>query len=205
MKKHLFFFSLLVPFCVAANAQTAGNDATGVHADNVAPIDIRAVNFYGIDFSLASAPDVKEHPRQFKNGIVRINDLLYREVLKYDFKKYTGLEILAYNFDVTGASNDSTDARLLTSRNRRREISEADIQKIVASLSTGNDGRFGLVFIAETLSKASRSGTYRVVCFDEATKQIIYARKVTGKAGGFGVRNFWAASVLDVLKKWNRR
>jgi hypothetical protein len=87
----------------------------------------------------------------------------------------------------------------------REAITEAGILEIISSLSTENNGAAGLVFIAETLSKTNQSGTFHVVFFDEATKQIIYSRKVTGKAGGFGVRNYWAASIYSILKKWNWR
>lgn len=164
---------------------------------------IREVNFYGVDFSLASAPDVEEVPKRFKSGIVKINDLLFREVQKFNFQKYMRKQILAYNFAVTDSNNANIDAEQLTSRTVRKAISEADIREIIAPLSTDNQGTTGLVFIAETLSKTRQEGTFHVVFFDEATKDIIYSRKVTGKSRGFGVRNYWASSIHNILKKWN--
>lgn len=166
---------------------------------------IKEINFYGVDFSLATAPDVEEIPERFKGGLIAINDLLYREVNKYNFKKYMGKKIAAYNFSVTGNNNEQIDAGLLTSRTVRKKISDADIHAIVSSLSTDNHAAVGLVFIAETLSKARRSGVYHVVFFDEATHEIIYSRKMTGRAGGFGVRNYWAASILNILRTWHWR
>lgn len=177
-------------------------------AANAQAVDIKKIkemNFYGVDFSLASAPDVAESPELFKSGITKINHLLYLQVKKFNFQRYMGKRILAYNFDVTDNRNADIDAQLLTSRTVREKISEAEIQEIISSLSTENAGAAGCVFIAETLSKTARSGTYYVVFFDESTKQIIYSKRVKGKAGGFGVRNYWAASILSILKTWNWR
>jgi hypothetical protein len=174
-----------------------------VNAQQINIKNVKEVDFYGVDFSLAVAPDVEETPDQFKKGIVEINKLLYREVKKYDFKKYIGKKIAAYNYDITDSNNNNIDAEILTSRTRKVEISEADIQKIISALSTEPNDKVGLIFIAETLSKTDQAGTFYVVFFDEATKQIAYSKKVTGKAGGFGVRNYWAASIFSVLKKWN--
>jgi hypothetical protein len=190
MKKILLLFSIIMVLTASMNAQNRMSE-------------INEINFYGVDFSLATAPDVKEKPAQFKNGIVRINDLLYRDVAKYDFQKYLGKKILAYNFDVANSNNNSIDADALTARIVQKELSEADIQKIISPLSTENEATAGLVIIAEVLSKIKQSGTFHVVFFDENTKEIIYSRKVTGNAGGFGVRNYWAASIANILKRWN--
>jgi hypothetical protein len=191
MKKILFLFCMTAAIAGALGAQ---------------PVNIktvRDVNFYGVDFSLASAPDVEETPSRFKSGIVKINDLLFREIQKFNIQKHMGKRVLAYNFAATDSNNANIDAQLLTSRSVREDITEAGIREIIAPLSTGNQGTVGLVFIAETLSKARQAGTFHVVFFDEATKEIIYSRKVTGKGGGFGVRNYWAASIYNILKKWN--
>jgi hypothetical protein len=190
MKKTLFLFSMIMALTASMDAQTKMSE-------------VKEINFYGVDFSLATAPDVTEPPGQFKNGIVRINDLLYREVKKYDFQKYLGKTILAYNFAVTDSNNDNIDANVLTARIVPKELSEADIQQIISPLSTENEATVGFVIIAEVLSKVKQSGAFHVVFFDEATKEIIYSRKVTGNAGGFGVRNYWAASIANILKRWN--
>ncbi|MDR2358174.1 MAG: hypothetical protein LBD87_00040 [Prevotellaceae bacterium] len=193
MKKILFLIAMTV-------APVAPTDAQSVDIKK-----IREINFYGVDFSLATAPDVEEIPERFKGGLIAINDLLYREVNKYNFKKYMGKEILAYNFSVTGNNNEQIDAQQLTARTVREKISDADIRAIISPLSTDNNATVGLVFIAETLSKARRSGVYHVVFFDEATHEIIYSRKITGRAGGFGVRNYWAASIFNILRTWHWR
>jgi hypothetical protein len=191
MKKGLILFSMMMALAVSMNAQ------------DIKMSEVKEINFYGVDFSLATAPDVKETPAQFKSGIVRINDLLYREVKKYDFQKYLNKTILVYNFAVTDSNNSNIDANVLTARIVQKEISEADIRQIIAPLSTENEATVGFVIIAEVLSKVKQSGTFHVVFFDEATKEIVYSRKVTGNAGGFGVRNYWAASIANILKRWN--
>jgi len=40
-----------------------------------------------------------------------------------------------------------------------------------------------------------------LIAFDIATRKILSKREVSGKAGGFGLRNYWAGSVYNIIKK----
>jgi hypothetical protein len=61
----------------------------------------------------------------------------------------------------------------------------------------------GLVFVAENLNKITQMGSYWVCFFDLGTKEIIDMQLKTGKAAGFGFRNYWAGSAFNVMKNWS--
>ena len=58
-----------------------------------------------------------------------------------------------------------------------------------------------LVLIATTLDKGNGIGYYTAVLFDPATQEVILQMDMAGKPGGFGLRNYWAGSVYNALKK----
>ena len=57
-----------------------------------------------------------------------------------------------------------------------------------------------MIFIATNLDKRMGKGTYVVVCFDIATRDILFRQEITTSAGGFGLRNYWANTVEDIIE-----
>jgi hypothetical protein len=39
------------------------------------------------------------------------------------------------------------------------------------------------------------------VIFDQVTKEIVFQQEHSGKARGFGLRNFWAGALLSAMKR----
>jgi hypothetical protein len=160
------------------------------------------INFYGVDFSHANLFGLSETPEAIESGLCRINNLFLSEAKKYNVEKYFKKTVLAYCLESVNKNNERMSASQLPSENKSAELSEEQIDEILSGLSCGKNDQTGLVFIAENLSKPTEKATYRIVFFDEKTKEIIFQKQLTGKPGGFGIRNFWAASVLKVMKDW---
>lgn len=73
-----------------------------------------------------------------------------------------------------------------------------------AASSAGADREgVGCVLIAEIYDKTPNAerAVYHVTFFDLKTSEVLHVEKVTTKPGGFGVRNYWAATVYDVMKQ----
>ena len=77
---------------------------------------------------------------------------------------------------------------------------QTQLPQIVARYDNGS-GNKGLVLVATTLDKGNGLGYYTAVLFDPATHEIITQMDMVGKPGGFGLRNYWAGSVYNALKK----
>ncbi len=58
----------------------------------------------------------------------------------------------------------------------------------------------GLVIIGELLDKSTYMGTFIVIYFDIASREVLHGQGMTGKARGFGLRNYWAGALYDALK-----
>lgn len=164
--------------------------------------EVKEVNFYGVDFSEARTFGVTETPLQIKTAISNINTLFIYEQDKYDINRLMGKRVGIFYLDDTDDNNKEMDENEMASNTPTNPLSEDKIQAIVNGLSCEKNDKVGLVFIAETLNKPEGMATFHVVFFDEATKEIIYRQKATGAAGGFGIRNYWAKSVYNIMKRW---
>jgi hypothetical protein len=161
-----------------------------------------SVTWYGVDFSLARFTNITEDPEIFvKQYFNAINQLVPDEPGKYDIKKYFNKEDANINLDQVTERNGNVDpATLVVSE--PYEISPEDVQSVVRSYNTQDPSGLGLVFVAENLNKDDATGSYYVCFFNNGTKDIVDARRITGKAAGFGVRNYWAGSMYNVMKAW---
>ena len=50
------------------------------------------------------------------------------------------------------------------------------------------------------MNKPQNRAYYELITFNIATREILSQKEVNGKAGGFGLRNFWAGSIYSVIK-----
>lgn len=161
-----------------------------------------SVTWYGIDFSLARFTNITEDPDLFvKQYFNAINQLVPDEPDKYDLKEYFNKEDASISLDQVTERNGNVDPATLVI-SEPYEISPADVQAVIRSYNTPDQNGMGLVFVAENLNKDTSRGSYYVCFFNTGTKDIVDARRITGKAAGFGVRNYWAGSVYNVMKAW---
>lgn len=90
--------------------------------------------------------------------------------------------------------------------------SAADVQNFVKNYDFGVKEGIGVFLLAEALNKNFESGTYHIVFVNLATNDVLYSERMVGKAGGFGIRNYYAKSFYSVMeeirdsnyKKWKK-
>ena len=162
--------------------------------------DIPAIKFYGIDYSLVKVYGAAEPSSRFKETFGKINELFITEPNKFDVSKYTGMKVKEVSLDAVNAVNNKISTYTLTTTNRDYSLNEKQITDLVKALPIVQEPGTGLVLVAMLLNKADNRGSYQVVFFNTETKEIISNWPTLGKAGGAGLRNFWANSVYKVLK-----
>jgi hypothetical protein len=161
-----------------------------------------SVTFFGIDFTKAkgiligaSAKDMRD--KYFSS----INTLLVVEQEKYNLKKALLKSDVKNEFRSVDELNASAD----TNNFKAYSISEVvaldqnTIAGMVKKYDLNDKTGIGLVFIAESLDKPGKLGTYHLVYFSMPDGKILLSEKVSGKPGGFGIRNYWAASFYSIL------
>lgn len=160
--------------------------------------------FYGVDFSKAKVYAANESLSEFKAAFGGINTLFKSEPKKYDVSKFFKKDV-SLSLNGVLERNDEIKNKDFQSETNDYSLSDEDVKALVKNLDTGSDKGYGAVLLAGLLDKGKPEATYDVVLFDIATKEIIVKEKVTAKARGFGLRNFWAFSVHGVLKSLEKK
>ncbi|MEZ5198923.1 MAG: hypothetical protein R2764_21855, partial [Bacteroidales bacterium] len=92
--------------------------------------------------------------------------------------------------------------RVIDDGGKTMHLDDNAVQEMIGSYDMGNnDEGLGIVFIVESFSKKSEMGSFFVTFFDIETKRVLLTERMSGKAGGFGIRNYWAKSYYTVLKE----
>jgi hypothetical protein len=78
---------------------------------------------------------------------------------------------------------------------------EPNTAEIVRNYELPQTEGTGIVMIANFLDKPNARATYDIVVFDIATRKILQEKEVIGEAGGFGLRNYWARTVYNIIEK----
>lgn len=166
----------------------------------------QSATWYGLDFSEAyfigkegftNPQDIKD--RYFNSWNLLINN----EYDKYDIGKYFKKENVEFSLDNVTARNKEVniDERVINDNGKMLHLDENKVQEIIKSYEFGDEEQgLGIVLIVESFSKTSQMANYFVTLFDIDTKKVLITNRMDGKAGGFGIRNYWAKTFYSVFK-----
>jgi hypothetical protein len=160
------------------------------------------ITWFGIDFTLARFTLITEDPASVvSTSLKAINNLILAEPDKYNLKKFFSKTEVTNDIDMVNERNSKIDPTILIAPDKYT-ITPEDVKKVISSYDTKGKTGTGLVFVAENLHKVEEIGSYYVVFFDMATKEIIDSERKVGKAAGIGFRNYWTGSIYNVMKTW---
>ncbi|SFK26662.1 hypothetical protein [Proteiniphilum acetatigenes] len=190
MKKNLLVAIVLVCMGASQNASAQKGDLK----------DIDHLSFYGVDFTYAKVYGADETAHQFLDAFIRINDLFESEPKTYSASKAFGVRSdELFNRQVKQDVDNIPRSELFTDDNKYA-VTDADIDQVVAKIEKQGDSQYGAVIVAGLLNKTGNHGTFTFVVFDQDTKEVIFQQEATGKARGFGLRNFWAGALRGAMK-----
>ena len=162
------------------------------------------LTYLGVDFTqakvfndiAANAMDIRD--RQF----AAINQVIINEPKKYDFQKAFSKSTVTNDISFVNAKNAKIDAEKIIEANSADEmkIKKATIESIVKGYNFKGKKGIGLMFIMESMNKASAQGAMYVTLIDLASGKVLLTERMTAKAAGFGFRNYWAKTIAEVLK-----
>lgn len=207
--KRIITFCLLLLVSMSAMSQDAQKALT---ADQMTwfGIDYSYVKLIG-SFSQFGDAGVLDEDDIRKKYFPAWNNIIVKEESKYDLKGAFRKNEVNYKLAMLEKINAATSNASMVSieESDRNHLNAEKIASIVAKYPLAKESGIGLVFIAESLDKNIEEGNYYVTFFDIATKKVLMVKRMTGKAGGFGVRNYWARSFYNVIvqskkdyKKW---
>ncbi len=179
--KKLFLAAMLVLTAAFANAQ-----------DNY--------YVYGVDYTHVKVYSAKESADEFREAFININHLLMDEAAKYDFTRMLGKKS-TYLLELTPIISKTAATPFDDFKLAMATANDLDCAAIVREYDLPQKSGTGIIIIAQLLNKAQGKAIYQVVKFDIASRYIMMKKQITTEAGGWGLRNYWAGSVNEVIKK----
>lgn len=163
------------------------------------------ITYLGIDFTRAKLiGDAGADAIEIRNKwFASINDVVVNEPKKYNLQKALEKSSISSDLSFVMEKNSKADvAKLLSSNsNDDSRFTKETIDEIVKGYNFGGKKGVGMMFIMESMNKSASNGSMYVTFIDMGSRKVLYTERMTGKAGGFGFRNYWVKPVYEVIEK----
>jgi hypothetical protein len=131
------------------------------------------------------------------------NYLIPNEREKYDIAGMLRKDHVYYDIDMIMDVNAKTAVEELESYNAPQYTRE-DIEKFVGGYDTGRKEGIGVLFVAESLNKATVEAWFHFVAINMKTREVLVHDRLRGEPSGLGIRNYWAGAIHDVITQISR-
>lgn len=158
--------------------------------------------WFGVDMSRSKLVGVEGFTDPYdiqKRYVPAWNSLVLSEAEKYDVRKFFKKGEVVNDIVAVEAVNEKINPGEWVQTNSYT-LDKSEIAGMVKKYNGTEKEGLGLVFIVESFDKFKESGFIYVTFFNIATKEVILTEKLSAKAGGFGVRNYWAKTIFGVME-----
>jgi hypothetical protein len=166
------------------------------------PSDVDEIVWLGLDYSLvrfiggvdafSDLPKIRSH--YFRSW----NELILLEKDKYDVASAFGAGNVRYEMDRAISRSEARNMEGIL-QTASYSIDESQVRALVRSYTEPGTDQLGALFVMETLDKVRQQSTMWLVVFNRSSGEILHLKWYSGKAGGFGFRNYWARCYYNVL------
>ena len=163
-------------------------------------IDFTQAKFIGSAFQFKDAGEITNG--EFRDKYVPSwNQLFINEQKKYDVAKTVKRSEVKYAMDVTEKGNNSIKGNFFSDDpNDYKKLDEQKVANIIKNYDFQGKSGIGMLFVIDGMSKSKEEASGWVTFVDMKSKKVLLTEYKTGKAGGFGFRNYWAKSFQNILK-----
>jgi hypothetical protein len=168
------------------------------------------ITWLGIDFTqtkfIGSATQFKDageiSSSEFRDKYIPSwNQLFINEQKKYDVAKAVKRTEVKYAMDVTEKANNAIKGDFFSNDpNDYKKLDEQKIANLVKNYNFQGKTGIGLMFFIDGMSKSKDEASGWITFVDMKSKKVLLTEYKTGKAGGFGFKNYWAKSFHNMLK-----
>ena len=132
------------------------------------------------------------------------NEIVTTERRKFDIAKFFGVQSVKYDLSAVAEPNKLPDPEtmVVSAGDEGPGLTEETVRSMAKNYSPTVTEGTGLVFIVERFSKVDNKAHVYVVKLDLAAKTVYSIDKVSAKATGIGVRNYWANSLWNVMRSY---
>lgn len=130
------------------------------------------------------------------------NNLIVNEWKNFKIEEAVGRTELDQDIRAVSKANERSNKKEIFSESISdyQLLDEAMIKAMVKKYDFGDKTGLGFLLVAEGMSKGREEASYWATFVDMKTKNVVFTKRITGKAGGFGFRNYWAGSMKSVFK-----
>jgi len=198
MNKNSIFLFLVLSVFITKNA----------HGQTAKEVFQRSSNilWIGLDFTKATFVGDRAGFRNVDNCrqlIIEWNSLIISEPGAFNFfETFHEKNNFKSKISITVKHNESIDLEdcILDLPSETGGFTKNTVSEIVSTYDFEGNTGIGLMFIVESFNKTINTGTLWVTFVDMGNNKVLFTEKVVGKPGGFGMRNYWAGAIKDILK-----
>ena len=130
------------------------------------------------------------------------NELILAEPKAFKIEDAVSRSEVQMDISSTTEANNKMNKKEIFSENIGdfQLLNEKDIQSMIKKYNFKIKSGIGFLLIAEGMSKGREEASYWATFVDMSNKNVLLTKRITGKAGGFGFRNYWAGSAKSVFK-----
>ncbi len=190
----------LITFCITS---LSAQNKADVFDPNV------PITWLGLDYSLTQFVGVHDATsthtitnEEFRDRYtLELNQLMIDQSKKFDFAKATHRVIVKNAPDVTGDANKALNKFFfIKDPNGYIPITKYTIITTVKNYDFKNNLGIGLIFFTDEMNKNTALSSVWVTFVDMQSKTVLFTKFMTGKANGFGFRNYWANPYYHIIK-----
>ena len=196
LKKCLLASFVLVAVCLSVTGSHA-QSLKDFFADEATPL-----TYLGVDFSVTKVEGEAATADEIVSKFEPINSVIVVESKKYDVAGSFRRASVTNSLEAIKKINAGVDpGKIKTDAvgDVTKGLTDADIEKHVKKYELSGKKGIGLVFIMDGMSKTNKEAYVYATLIDLSTKKVLLSERITGKAQGFGFRNYWAGTIYKVL------
>ena len=196
----LIILSLICFNAFSVIAQTKADIFSGSSDITWLGIDFTQTKFIGSATQFKDAGEITNSDFRDKY-IPSWNQLFINEQKKYDVAKAVKRSEVKYAMDVTEKANNAIKGNFFSDDpNDYKKLDEQKIANLVKGYDFQGKSGIGLLFFIDGMSKSKDEASGWITFVDMNSKKVLLTQYTTGKAGGFGFKNYWAKSFHNMLK-----
>lgn len=198
-RKFIFSF-ILIAVCELSYAQTMQDIFDRKAKVTWVGLDFSQAKFIGDRERLGSTSDVQKL-------IEAWNDLMIKEKSKFDVAGAIDKPKVEEALEVTKEHNANLDVTEMFSNDVKDyfRFKPDDIIAIVNDYDFKGLSGLGVMFNVESFSKLNEEGSIWVTFINLGTKEVFFSERMTGKPSGFGMRNYWAGAIYNIIKAMEKK
>lgn len=173
------------------------------------------VTWLGVDFSevrfVGPASDwgdaIVKTPTEMRDKYFPAwNDLILNEPNAFKVADAINRSEIINDISAITTVNNKTDKKDIFTEDisSYQSLNESAVARMVKKYNLKDKNGIGFLLIAEGMSKGKNEASYWVTFIDMHSKEVILTKRMTGKASGFGFRNYWAGSIKSVFKSMKK-